>query len=155
MKKWIAVLMLVIMLCAAGFAEADPLNTIQEMETVINNTLEASKVEGVEQLCMYLEDMNTFGIGIESEVIENSAVEAGTGKSKKNWNSFKAYVYKLYGSTRDLLDTFGHDQEKLTVMLRSSNNGESFIYYMLSEKDGGEIEVYDPITGDEKPVQEK
>lgn len=155
MKKWIAILVLAVMLANVALAIAEPMNTIWQMQDIINEILDSSAQEGVQEVCMYLEDQKAFAIGIESDIIAQTAAGAAIGKGTEYWNAFKAYIYKLYENIRELLDIFGHDKQGLYVILRGKNNGEWFGYYMLGDNGDGIIEVEDVVTHDTKPVQTK
>lgn len=152
MKKRVAFAIAIAMLMSFAAAYAAPLNTREQMAEVFNNGIKEAPVPGADMLCLYLEDLNTFAFGVESQTMMDAAANAGTGKNGSAWETIKATVYQLYTTYRNLADTFGHTDVGLHIMLRASNNGESFTYYMVGNDAGVECTVYDPITNDDEPV---
>ncbi|MCI5956964.1 MAG: hypothetical protein MRZ54_08260 [Clostridiales bacterium] len=82
----------------------------------------------------------------------NAAAACSDRKSTKAWTAYKASVYSMYESALELLQTFGHSDAGLFLILQAQNNGEWFTYYMLGADAGTECTVWDYVTLDEKPV---
>lgn len=152
MKKVLCLVL--VLLCLPVWSSAAAL-TPEEVTQTLNNIINDSTVDNMEQLFVYVEDDNAIVLGLVSEDMMNQAVAAiDAGKDTKVWHTCKALATKYYQTCRSLIDTLGREDLGFRVYFMTSLDGEGSMYYGIGDKaDGNCIVFVDVVTGDETIVE--